>query len=125
MKHTTDKARTDRSPSGSQTRDRGSVDHRRAPHARAVKAIGRAGYPTLIAGVLLIVLAVGATAGNMALAPWLGLAAVLVTIIAVALLVISRRLAASDGESRVQQDPLQPEVTEEEEELYREHYRGE
>ena len=125
MKHTTDKARTVRSPSGSRTRDRGSVDHRRAPQARAVKAIGLAGYPTLIAGVLLIVLAVGATAGNMALAPWLGLAAVLVTIIAVALLVISRRRAASDGESRVQQDPLQPEVTEEEEELYREHYRGE
>lgn len=112
-------------------KDTGHLDHgetarRSEPHARLLKTMGFAGYLVLIVAVVLVVLAIGSAAGDHSSAPWWGLAAGVVGVLAIALLGVSRYVSARQpGDTRIQQDPLQPEVTVEEEEHYEELYRDE
>ncbi|MYR08195.1 hypothetical protein GTV32_18680 [Gordonia sp. SID5947] len=102
----------------------GGTARRSAPHARFLTMMGLVGYATLLAAVVLVVLAIGAAAGDHADAHWYGLSAAVVVVCAAALLGTSRYLSARrPGDTRIQQDPLQPEVTVEEEHRYEELYR--
>ncbi|ROZ89154.1 hypothetical protein [Gordonia sp. OPL2] len=102
----------------------GETARRPAPYAKALKAMGFTGYLILIVAVVLVVLAIGSAAGDHSSAPWWGLSAAIVAIVAIALLGTSRYISARQpGDTRIQQDPLQPEVTVEEEQHYEELYR--
>lgn len=91
----------------------------RASHAGALKALGLGGYVLVIGFVALAVLAIGAAAGGMGGAPWLAAGAAVAFVVAAAMITVSRRrLADRSVRERAQQDPLQPETSEEEEAVY-------
>ncbi|MEE3851948.1 hypothetical protein VZC37_16520 [Gordonia sp. LSe1-13] len=105
--------------------ERSNTRRRPAEHARLLKGMGFVGYGALMVTLVLVAAAVGSAAGGHSAAIWWTVAAVLVAIVAVALLFVSRYISARQpGDTRIQQDPLQPEVTAEEEEHYEEMYRG-
>ncbi|GAB07269.1 hypothetical protein GII30_03285 [Gordonia amarae] len=84
-----------------------------------------AGYLVLLVAVVLIVGAIGTAAGDGAGVAWWILGAVVAAAVGIALLISGRSLATRSpgGDSRIQQDPLQPEVTAEEEQHYIDDYR--
>lgn len=89
------------------------------------KALGLAGYVTLLGAVALVVLWIGMAASDHPDTIWAAIAAVCVAIVSIALLTISRRtLVNQDPDNRPEQDPLQPAVTDEEAAEYEAHYHG-
>ncbi|MGC4935151.1 hypothetical protein ACLQ3C_15870 [Gordonia sp. DT30] len=114
--------RSDRSTRGGGTE--GHPGHRSASRARAIKSTGLLGFVVLAIAIVLLVLAIGATAGHHAAGGWLWLATVIVGIVGLAMVATGRVLATSTpAHERPQEDPLQPEVTAEDEENYRQLYR--
>ncbi|MCH5641225.1 phage holin family protein [Gordonia sp. ABSL49_1] len=99
--------------------------HRQSSDARLIKAFGLIGYGGLILGLALVALAIGGAAGGRGGWYWAAVGAVVVVGVAVGLLIAGRRLSRRQpAEVRVQEDPLQPEVTAEEEDRYEARYRA-
>lgn len=93
--------------------------HRPAGQARRISGTGLLGYVVMFAAVVLIVLAIGASAGGHDGAVWLWVGAVIGVVVSLALLMTGRHMAVqSPAQTRTQSDPLQPEVTAEEEQQY-------
>ncbi|GAC67542.1 hypothetical protein [Gordonia soli] len=88
------------------------------------KAFGLVGYVGMLIGLAFAVLAIGGAAGGHNSAIWFGIAAALTLITAIVLIAGSRGLLTSRPvRNRTHQDPLQPEVTPEEEAWYEDEYR--
>lgn len=98
---------------------------RGASRAHTITGIGIAGYLVLLVAVVLIVGAIGTAAGDGSGVAWWILGAVVAAAVGIGLLIAGRSLATRSpgGDSRIQQDPLQPEVTAEEEQHYIDDYR--
>ncbi|WP_246284534.1 hypothetical protein [Gordonia asplenii] len=92
---------------------------------RFAKALGLWGYITLLAAIALVVLWIGMAASDHPDTMWAGTAAAVVLIVSLVSLTASRRmLVHQDPDSRPEQDPLQPAVTDEEAAEYEAHYHG-
>lgn len=100
------------------------TQHRTAGRATAIKATGLSGCGFSALAIILLALALGAGAGGMGGTVPLAIAAGAVAVVGIVLLVISwRLLAISDDADRPQRDPVEPEVTAEEERRYRIRFR--
>ncbi|MEE4025742.1 hypothetical protein V1Y59_21840 [Gordonia sp. PKS22-38] len=102
------------------THGSGLGHRRKAAIAHRFTAAGLAGYVVLAAGVVLIVIALGAAAGGRGGVAWIAIAAAVVCVAGLGLLATARRSASAlpPDAPRPEQDPLQPEVTVEDEESY-------
>lgn len=105
------------------------VDHRDGKTTRRLSLIGLSGYALLVAALVFTALAISSAAGDGPNAIWWGIATAAAAVLGFALLAFGRyvgtrgRPAGATG--RAGQDPLQPEISAEEADLYEEQYHGE
>ncbi|GAB09088.1 hypothetical protein GOARA_027_00510 [Gordonia araii NBRC 100433] len=90
------------------------------------KAIGMLGYILILVGIPFIAIWLALAAYAHPDAGWVGVAAVSTLLLGIAALVVSRLVLTSrrDVTERVEEDPIQPEVTAEEAAEYEAHYHG-
>lgn len=101
------------------------TQHRSTGRERAIKATGLSGCGFSALAIVLLALALGAGAGGMGGTIPLAIAAAAVAVVGIVLLVVSwRLLAAPDDADRPQRDPVEPEVTAEDERRYRLRFRA-
>lgn len=108
-----------------QIASREAIARRPSRKSRGLKGVGLAGFGALGLTLVLAGFTIHAGASDKNNTTWLAIVTVVVGLIAVGLLITSRRLlrrrAALDGD-RAQQDPIQPETTAEEAERYEERF---
>lgn len=87
------------------------------------KVVGYSGYILLMVGIALVAVWLALAAYSNPAGTWVGVAAICVLVIGIASLFVSRMtLTSRDTEDRAEEDPLQPEVTEDEAAEYEAHY---
>lgn len=98
--------------------------HAPAASVRPLKAVGLIGYGLLLLALALLALTIVAAAADWMLAPWIAVTAVCGVVGVGCLIAVRVALVRNPAHDRPQQDPLIPEVTEEEALEYEQQHHG-
>jgi heme/copper-type cytochrome/quinol oxidase subunit 2 len=92
----------------------------------STKALGLFGYVLVLIGIGAIAVWLALAAQDHEAAFWTGIGAILTTVVGIGAIVASRLILTSGRKihDRTEEDPVQPEVTEEEAAEYEAHYHG-